>query len=415
MGLRRTAARAATAAAPTRLVWPALVVGSGLAVGLALVVLAATAAARSPRTALLPPANPQYSLAVGEYLPISCSGVHDYGEACTRESLGMINAGRRHEGLGPVLLPSNWVRLTIAQQLFVLTELERTARGLSADSALEARWNAVAVAGAEAGHDPTGGDGSAALWAGGEPNSIVVMADWVYEDGRFANGFTENLSCSASDESGCWQHRDILLHHGTSGSCGSRCAVGAGYSPYGYRQAVDTGSDSYAEVFARTDDGAQTFSWAAERQLLPACEQSGNSCPWAGSPIETANGIVTVSGSGTGSGSTSGSGGSTSGSGGVSTAARPWFSVGVSKHIIGTGHVTLRIHVGARLLGVRVLARDGVRRVRLHVRRRSRHWYRVTGRLSPGRWTVTIRYRGRRRGRVARATSKLRLSVPATA
>ena len=104
-----------------------------------------SAHARSPRTGILPPDNPQYSLAVLEYLWPMCSDVRDYSAACMEPSLAMLNAGRLSEQLGPVMLPSNWPRLTVAEQLFVLTELERTARGLPADFVRLAQEKAAAI------------------------------------------------------------------------------------------------------------------------------------------------------------------------------------------------------------------------------------------------------------------------------
>lgn len=251
-----------------------------------LVVVAPTAAARREREGLLPPQNPDYSLAAGRYLPGACAGVRDYSSACMSESIGMINAGRRSEALGPLLLPSNWTRLSVARQLFVLTDLERTARGLDPEAGLVATWSQDAQAGAMAGRDPSGPPGAGALWAGGEPNAIIVIDDWIYEDGRFRDGFSENLDCTATIGWGCWMHRDILLQDGAA-RCDSHCAVGAGFSPVGYRGGgALIGHESYAELLgpdARA--GSLTFSWDSELIRLPACERDGDSCSWAGSPI----------------------------------------------------------------------------------------------------------------------------------
>ena len=331
--------------------------------------------------AILPPANPQYSVGAGRYNPSGCSSVTDYSAGCMRESLAMINTGRQGEGLGPLLLPANWQALTIAQQLFVLTELERRARGLPADSGLYAGLNADAVSGADAGHDPTGS--GAALWAGGEPNSIAVMADWIYEDGLFSDGFAENLNCTVAAPAGCWQHRDILLHDGSSGACPTQCAVGAGYSPSGYGGAVAAGtsSDSYAEVFARSASGAETFSWASELTQLPLCEQSGDSCSWSGMPVATTSGITSVGTTSTGTPSTH-----------APTNVKPWFATSVSSQISIAGRYVFTVHVGIRLRGVTVIAHQAGTAVRFHVRRLSSLSYLAVGKLGHGRWTVRIRY-----------------------
>lgn len=354
----------------------------------------------SPAATLLPPANPRYSVGFGKYNPPGCSGIHDYSAACMRQSLAMINAGRRSEDLGPVVLPSNWQQLTVSRQLFVLTELERTARGLQADRGLSADLNDVAVAGAAAGRDPTGSvRGFGSLWAGGEPNPIAVMADWIYEDGLFADGFaTENLTCSATATADCWQHRDILLHDGDAGSCGARCALGAGYSPSGYSRAAATGTDSYAEVVARSDSGAQTFTWASELARLPLCEQAGDTCTWTGSPVATAAGIVTMGGTRATAKPT------------LRSPSKPWFALHVSCRLSGRGQVSLSIHAAIRLFGVRAVARRARTQKELQVSGSSASGYTATGRLPAGRWTITIVYRARARGR--QPISRVKLVVP---
>jgi len=361
---------------------------------LAVALFPASSRASSAHAAILPPANPQYSLGIGRYLPSTCTAVTDFSGPCLSASLAMINAGRQAEDLGPLVLPANWQVLSVSQQLYVLTELERSARGLPIDGGLSAGLNAAAVSGADAGRDPTG-SGIAALWAGGEPNSIVVVADWIYEDGFFTDGFAENLNCTAATPSGCWQHRDILLHDSNSSPCGTRCDVGAGYSPNGYGGAASagTGSDSYAEVFAARASGTETFSWAAEKPQLPSCEQAGDTCSWAGRPVATTSGIKT---SGTVLPHTP-------------TNTRPWFATSVSSAFSGRALI-LHIHVGIRLRGVTVLAHQGSALVAMHVRRLSNFTYTAAGRLSAGTWTVRIRYWLPRTG-WRRPTSAMRVTV----
>ena len=361
---------------PGRTALAALTCVAALTLSSAAALFPLTARAGEPH-AIVPPSNPQYSVDVGRYNPSGCSGVSDFSGNCLRESLGMINAGRKGEGLGPLLLPANWQALTVAQQLFVLTELERGARGLPIDTGLYAGLNDDAVSGADAGRDPTGG-GIAALWAGGEPNSIVVMADWIYEDGLFSDGFAENLNCTAAAPVGCWQHRDILLHDSASGLCSDQCAVGAGYSPGGYSgaAAAGTGSDSYAEVFAGKASGAQTFSWSSELAQLPLCERSGDSCGWTGRPVATTSGIQNVATS----------------SKHTPANVKPWFATAVSSEITVAGRLVFTVHVGIRLRGVTVVAHQAGAIVRFRVRRQSRFSYLAIGSLTSGKWTVRIRY-----------------------
>jgi hypothetical protein len=365
-----------------------------------------SATASSPRAGILPPDNPQYSLAVMRLLWPLCSGAHDYSKACIEPSLAMLNAGRLREQLGPVVLPSNWQQLTVAEQLFVLTELERTARGLPADSGLAADWNAAAQTGADAGQDPAGGGrgagGFQAVWAGGEPNPIVVIADWIYADGVFADGSSQNLGCTPATSAGCWRHRDFVLHDTAATACGSRCAVGAAFSADGFSAGAGNRRESYAEVFGidgRDNSDPLEFTWSSERRQLPECERTGDSCSWVGIKVATASGLENVRDSSSQPSPT-----------GSSQAQRPGFAVHLSGEASRSGRVSLRIRTRVRVLGVSVGARSGSRRVKLRVRRRSKLVLVATGTLTPGRWTLTIRYRRTRRG--AQALSTRRLTVP---
>jgi hypothetical protein len=378
----------------------ALAVVAALIASSAVAVLTSSASARAPRAGILPPDNPPYSLGVLEYLWPMCSGAHDYSAGCMEPSLAMLNAGRLSEQLGPLVLPSNWQQLTVAEQLFVLTELERTARGLPADTGLAADWDTAAQAGADTGQDPTrGGSGASgfqAVWAGGQPNPIVVMADWIYADGVFADGSSQNRGCSASASSGCWSHRDIVLHDTTATACHVRCAVGAAFSANGFGGA--SRHESYAEIFgigAGDNRDPLVFTWSSEQKALPTCEQAGDTCSWAEIKVATASGLETAR-----------TGSSQSG-----RLDQPSFAVHLSSRIDRSGHVSLVIRAGVRLLGVSVVARFAGHHVALRVRRRSKFIFRATGALTPGRWTVTIRYR-RTRGRWLRQVSRRRLTVP---
>ena len=62
--------------------------------------------------------------------------------------LTLIYGDRQTEGLGPMSLPSNYPSLTPAEQLFVLTDLERVDRGLAPIEGLSTTLNAYAQAGA---------------------------------------------------------------------------------------------------------------------------------------------------------------------------------------------------------------------------------------------------------------------------
>jgi hypothetical protein len=374
-----------------------------LAIGVALAsacwaLSTAAAAARSPQATAaakpklvpraigeVPPANPKHSLALDEHLRPDCSGVHDVAPTCVDESVAMLNAGRRDEHLGPLLLPSNWSRLTVAQQLFVMTDLERTARGLAPDTGLATDWDAAAAAGAQTGRDPTG-DGSgahgfASVWAGGEANPVVTMVGWIYDDALFPDGSSSNIDCSADATAGCWGHRDAVLHDTAASSCGRRCAIGAGYSPDGFAGAGSgSAHESYAEVFGiggANNPDPLVFRWTSELQYLPACEHAGDSCGWSGRPLVSASGFLNIRGVAPG----------------ASAPVSPWFPVAVHLETNSSGEISVSVAVRASVTTVDVTARRGSDDVTLRVRQLSSDNFVASGRLSAGRWTVTILYR----------------------
>jgi hypothetical protein len=335
------------------------------------------------RGALLPPRNPAHSLRLDEHVRPDCSGVHDYTATCLDESVAMLNAGRRNEGLGPLVLPRNWIRVTVPEQIFVLTELERTARGLQPDTGLAADWNAAAARGADAGSDPTsdgaGAHGFLSIWAGGQQNAIVATVDWVYDDALFPDHSSRTLGCSPGVTSGCWGHRDAILRDTAATACGHRCAVGTGYSPNGFASTGSgQGHESYAAVFG-IDGGDNPdplmFRWASELRWLPACERAGDSCSWAGQPLVTASGTLDVRGLRQGT-----------------SLVRPWFPVSTSGVASSNGSVTLSIAVGLSLSSLAVTATQGARRVSLHVSGLAGERFEATGRLAGGYWTLSIRY-----------------------
>jgi hypothetical protein len=327
---------------------------------------------------MLPPHYPAYGLSIDEHTQPDCTGVHDHSPVCLDESVALLNSGRRSEHLGPLVLPANWRRLTVPQQMFVMTDLERTARGLPPDSGLARDWDAAATAGAAAGTDPTtagsGAHGFESIWAGGMPNPIIAMLGLIYNDAFYRDGASQNIDCTQTNKTGCWGHRGAELHDTSQFSCETLCAMGAGYSP----KAFD-GHESYAEVFGAYGGDNQdplTFLWLAEVRQLPACERSGDTCGWKNRPLLTAKGFTHIRGFARGE----------------SPPIRPWFHVGVGGHVNGDGLVNLSVVVSQHLAGITALANRGREHRRLHVKRVSAYSFTVVGTLPPGRWTITIRY-----------------------
>ncbi len=173
-------------------------------------------------------------------------------------SVTSIDACRALEGIGPLLLPSNWSALSPTKQEFVLIDLERVNRGLAPIVGLSAPLDALAATGAVNQSDPpfpSTGEGGG-IWAGG---GSVFGADmmWLYDDG--AGGFDANEDC-ASNHSYCWAHRDIIL----GGDGGGTLVAGGGfYGSGGFGSFADLILSHYA-----TSD--LTFTWDGELQYFAA-------------------------------------------------------------------------------------------------------------------------------------------------
>jgi hypothetical protein len=186
---------------------------------------------------------------------LSCSGTqYDDSSACVGATLQAIANGRSHEGLPPLVLPSNWPQLSPGQQIFVATNLERTARGLPPMAAMAAILDQAAAQGAARDTDPgpPGGFPYAqwgSNWAGAVGNPLEALYFWMYDDGTGS----ANVDCTPSDQTGCWGHREnILLRL----SC-TLCLMGTGWDGAGY------GSDpSMTELLVETSGSpALDFTW----------------------------------------------------------------------------------------------------------------------------------------------------------
>ena len=204
----------------------------------------------------LPPSNPAENLQPDPNVFDYCSGsVVDMSSGCELASLEAINHGRASEGLGAMVLPANWSSLSPAEQLFVATNMERTARGLRPFEGMSTALDAAAVGGANSDNDPTPPAGFPASywtsnWAGGIGSPLESIYLWMYDDGPGS----PNVDCQGGNTSGCWGHRDDIL---APFAC-SPCVMGSAVSSTAYE-----GEPSWTELMVdTTGTPALSFSYS---------------------------------------------------------------------------------------------------------------------------------------------------------
>ncbi len=192
--------------------------------------------------------------------------------ACTFSLLRAINRARGILHQRAMVLPSNWYQLSIAEQLFVVVDLERTAIGLPAYIGLNTTLNREAQTAAAQGHDPwlapgfpvvyaNGSPAAGGVWAA-SPNPLAADYWWMYFDG-WSGATTNNGTCRSAGSPGCWGHRDELLGYDARLGMGpgvycTTCEVGAGYGI-----AYNMGS-MVVLVERPTVPPAVVFSWRGE-------------------------------------------------------------------------------------------------------------------------------------------------------
>jgi hypothetical protein len=215
---------------------------------------------------------------VGTATALSWPG-YTNGVACTDYILQAINNARAVEGVRPMVLPSNWFSLSVPEQLFVIMDLERTARGLPAYVGINAALSADAqhaaatnsdpgvAAGFAMANDAKGSPGFGGAWSGGY---AVLAADyvWMYDDAWGGSAAkTSNIACTSANSAGCWAHRDELLgsdpgyNPGVGLGC-TNCEVGTGF-------AMVNGKASYVDLIEIPKGSLppMTFTWA--NNVLP--------------------------------------------------------------------------------------------------------------------------------------------------
>jgi hypothetical protein len=179
-------------------------------------------------TGILPPNSPPAN--IPENLTPTCNGVDDTSAACMYSLLHNIDYARSLEGVGPMILPTDYDQLTIPQQFLAVFNLERTARGLPAEYGLNIYMDQQALQGAVAGTDPPiTSEGGGFLDSGGgiaiAGTANPLLADYLY---MYDDGVGQNADCTNSNDPGCWGHRTIILNS----TCQTACTpvMGADFS-----------------------------------------------------------------------------------------------------------------------------------------------------------------------------------------
>jgi hypothetical protein len=196
--------------------------------------------------------------------------------ACLNEALAAVDNARSDEGLPAITFSvPGFLALPANEQLFVITNLERTSRGLAPMLALTAQLNAVAAGGATADNDPAlrgwtlSGGRPAVEWSSnwaGDLSGFGADYYWMYADGAGVN-----VDCPSSTATGCWQHRaNVLMVSPSLTSCGGvgtpSLVMGASYVGTGYQNTPSIAEIYVGECGSLPSD--VTFTWAHAKRLL---------------------------------------------------------------------------------------------------------------------------------------------------
>jgi hypothetical protein len=196
---------------------------------------------------------------------------------CANEEIAAINNARSSEGIAPITIDvAHFVALTPAEQVFAITNLERSALGLPVVQALTAQLNAAAAPGTAKSADPSlvgwtlSGNKSVTSWASNWSGGLDALGSdyvWMYDDGV---GF--NVDCPTVATAGCWGHRhNVLIAAPTAASCATaggapELVMGVAVLPTSYK-----GSTGIGEIFATNCGGLPsdvTFTWAQAERVL---------------------------------------------------------------------------------------------------------------------------------------------------
>jgi len=188
--------------------------------------------------------NPRADVSPSPNFLNTCSASNlDSSGACLAAVISATTNARASEGVRALSFnAASFRKLTIGEQLFVLVNLERTARGIAPFVVLSSQLDQVALNAARAQVDPQMGADAVLIgsgpivawgsnWAGETPSAAVSNYYWMYEDGRGSS----NVDCTPTTLKQCWGHRDNILDaFSEAGECSGRpvvLAMGAAEAP----------------------------------------------------------------------------------------------------------------------------------------------------------------------------------------
>ncbi len=202
-----------------------------------------------------------------DYLDACAPVGADTSSTCLRLTLGAIDAARADEGVRPMVLPADFIHLSVPEQLFVAIDRERVDRGLAPFVGLATSLNAGAQAGADRAELPRAPghsfDAVSTEWIGAVDNGLDADFQWMYDDGPNSGV----PGCTGSKTAGCWADRAIVLNR--FGAPAHSLVMGAGYNPDGDSSSRDAGGSSLAATLAVETGSHVTYSYTW-RQALAA-------------------------------------------------------------------------------------------------------------------------------------------------
>jgi hypothetical protein len=207
----------------------------------------------------------------------------DTSGTCLRLTLEAIDDARAHEGVRPMLLPSDFASLTVPEQLFVAIDRERVDRGLTPFAGLSDVLDAGAQRAADSARLPSRpGRGFSSVeteWIGAVDNGLDADFQWMYADGPDSGV----PACGGGQASGCWADRNIVLTR--FGVPGRELAMGAAFDPQGDTDPGDRGGSSLAATLALEAPGAATSgAFAYTWKDVLAATSTGALVPLRGIP-----------------------------------------------------------------------------------------------------------------------------------